>query len=85
MYGHELSTQPSETSYYVYSSGKAYKVAQDGDVLIARERGITLGEVRMFFYHSSRHDQCMYFAEREFRSFFHPVRAPKIWWRKITE
>lgn len=75
-----------DISYYTFVSGKAYKVAQDGDVLVAREYGVSMGEVRMFFYFS--HDgteQCMYFAEREFKPFWYPIIAPKIWWRKIKD
>lgn len=78
-----MKSPVSETLYYAYSGGRAYKVARDGDVLIARECRVTLGEVRMFFFHSSQHEECMYFAELEFRSMFHPIRAPIIWWRKI--
>lgn len=75
----------SEISYYTFSSGKAYKVAQDGDVLVRRERGVTLGDVRMFFYFSTDQKQCLYFAEREFKPFWYPIIAPKIWWRKIKD
>lgn len=71
--------------YYAYSNGRTYKVCQDGDVLIAREHGIKLGEVRMFFTFSSEAEakQNMFFAERRFRPFFWPFIAPRIWWRKI--
>ncbi len=75
----------SDVSYYAFSSGHAYKVCQDGDVLVRRERGVTLGEVRMFFYFSNDREQCMYFAERKFKSILHPFIAPRIWWRKIED
>lgn len=75
----------SSITYYAYSSGKAYKVIQDGDILTKREYGITLGEIRMFFYFSHDHKQCMYFAERKFKSLFHPFVAPRIWWRQIKD
>jgi len=75
----------NDTSYYALSGGKAYKVAQDGDVLVARERGVALGDVRMFFYFSTDQKQCLYFAEREFKPFWYPIIAPRIWWRKIKD
>jgi len=71
-----------EPSYIAYSGGKAYKVAQNGDVLVARERGVAMGDMRMFFYFSNTENQSIYYAERQFKSIFHPLRAPKIWWRK---
>ena len=71
--------------YNVYSGGKAYKVAQDGDVLVAREYCVAIGEVRMFFFHPGQLDGCMYFAERGFKPFWYPIIAPKIWWRKIKD
>lgn len=75
----------SNVSYYAFSGGKAYKVVQDGDVLVARERGVALGDVRMFFFHSTQLDKCMYFAERKLKPFWYPIIAPKIWWRKIKD
>ena len=80
-----MTNLASTVIYYAYSSGKAYKVSQDEDVLVRREYCITLGEVRMFFYFSHEHKQCMYFAERKFKSPFHPFIAPRIWWRKIKD
>lgn len=79
-------TNPNNlTTYYAYSSGKVYKIAQNEDILVRREYGIKLGEVRMFFYFSHNHRQCMYFAERKFKSTIHPFIAPRIWWRKIKK
>lgn len=71
-----------DAPYYAYCGGRAFLVAQDGDVLVARERGVKLGDVRNFFYFSQR-DECMYFAERSFRPLLWPFIAPKIWWRKL--
>lgn len=73
----------NKASYYTYCAGKSYKVAQDGDILIAREYGVKQGDVRMFFYFNNTHEKCMYFAERKFRPFWWPFIAPKIWWRKV--
>lgn len=80
-----MNTPISNVSYYELSGGKAYKVAQDGDVLVARERGVALGDVRMFFYFSTDREQCLYFAERKFKPFWYPIIAPRIWWRKIKD
>ena len=71
------------STYVTYIWGKAYKIAQDGDILTARERGVKMGEVRMFFAFSNDEDTCMYFAERLFKSILHPFRAPIIWWRQV--
>jgi len=69
--------------YYTYCGGRVYKVCQDGDVLVARERGIKLGDVRLFFYFNNEAEESMYYAERSFRPFWWPFLAPKIWWRKL--
>jgi len=80
-----MATPIKEVSYYVVSGGKTYKVCQDGDVLVARERGVSLGDVRMFFFNSTHREEHMYFAEREFKPFWYPIVASKIWWRKIKD
>ena len=68
---------------YAYSNGRSYKICQDGDVLVAREHGVTLGEVRMFFNFTNKANENLFFAERKFRPFFWPFIAPRIWWRKV--
>ena len=77
-------TYPYKTeSTYAYSNGKSYKICQDGEVLVAREYGVTLGDVRMFFNFTNTDKQGLYFAERKFKSFFWPFINPIIWWRKV--
>lgn len=64
--------------------GKQYDVAMGGELMIRRERGVRLGDVRIF-QHSDRlayDTEIQYYAERMFRSII-PFRAPVIWWRKI--
>lgn len=72
-----------QAAYYTYCGGRAYKVCQDGDVLVAREYGVKLGEVRLFFYFNNTEKECLYYAERKFRPFWWPFIAPRIWWRKL--
>lgn len=64
---------------------KVYKVSQNGDVLVRRERGIGLGDVRLFWATDNEFydTPVLYTAERKFGSII-PFRAPKIWWRRIN-
>ena len=68
-----------------WQHGYKYHIAMDGNLLVRRERGVKLGDVRIFHYDAITarcRDNATYYAEREFRSII-PFRAPKIWWRKI--
>ena len=68
--------------YNEWQYGYRYDVAMEGDLMIRRERGINLGEYRMFIHDIDR--RVAYYAERKFRSII-PFRAPKIWWRKVKD
>lgn len=72
--------------YEEWQYGKKYSIAQEGDIMVRRERGVRLGEVRVFQHsHKLMHDtEVQYYAERDFPSII-PFRAPVIWWRKINE
>ncbi len=66
--------------------GKKYSIAQDGDIMVRRERGVALGSVRVFRHTDKLHydTEVEYYAERDFPSII-PFRAPVIWWRRIGE
>lgn len=70
-----------------WQHGYKYHIAMNGALMIRRERGVKLGEVRIFHYDtvtSRARDNETFYAERKFNSII-PFRAPKIWWRKIDE
>ena len=72
--------------YQEWQYGKQYKIAQDGDVMVRRERGVRLGDVRVFL-HSRKlayDTEVLYYAERDIRSII-PFKAPVVWWRKISD
>ena len=65
--------------------GRRYSVALNGNLLTARERGVKLGDMRIFNRDRLTNESEMFYAEREMKSMFHPFRAPIIWWRRLDE
>ncbi len=63
--------------------GRRYNIALRGNLLTARERGVTLGSVRSFNVDRLNNISELYYAERQSKSILHPLRAPIIWWRKL--
>jgi hypothetical protein len=72
--------------YEEWQYGKKYSIALAGDIMVRRERGVSLGDVRVFQHSRAlQHDtEVKYYAELDFPSII-PFRAPVIWWRKINE
>jgi len=69
-----------------WQHGHKYQIGMNGDLMIRRERGVKLGDMRVFRSNTTTmYDTgVLYYAERKFRSII-PFRAPKVWWRKINE
>ena len=64
--------------------GKDYRVQQEGELVVGRDRNVKLGDLRVFWYNGQImwDTPVIYVAERKHKSII-PFRAPIIWWRRI--
>lgn len=82
----EKMTEFTSLKFERWQYGKKFLLAQSGDLIIGRERNITLGALRVFrFNESLMYDKpVQFYAERKYKSII-PFRAPVVWWRRLEE